>query len=219
MPHPQRAARIAGGLYLLTVVTSIPALALKAPVLSDPASAAGGSAALTWAALLEVVLAAACVGTAVVLYPVVRRQGETAALGFVVARTLESGLVLSGVIAMLALARVTGAAAPGLVAIHDGAFLIGPGLIPAANALCLGYLLYRSRLVPRVIPLVGLVGAPLLIASAIASLFGVTGQVSAVAGVAALPIALWEISLGLWLVVKGFRAEPLATLMAGRVAA
>lgn len=216
MPTPQRAARIAGGLYLLTVVTSIPALALKEPVLTDPGTiaSAGGATALAWAALLEVILAAACVGTAVVLYPIARRQSETAALGFVAARTLEAGLVLTGVIAVLALARVPDSAtAPLIVAIHDWAFLLGPGLIPAANALCLGYLLYRSRLVPRIIPAVGLLGAPVLIASATATIFGIADQVSALAGLAALPIALWEISLGLWLVVKGFRPEPLARLI------
>lgn len=100
------------------------------------------------------------------------------------------------------------------MAIHDWTFLLGPGLIPAISALCLGYVMYRSGLVPRVIPMVGLVGAPLLIASATATMFGVYDQVSAWSGIAAFPIALWELSLGLWLVLKGFQPEAVARLEA-----
>jgi hypothetical protein len=203
----RRTALLAGALYLLTVVTSIPALALKAPVLADPASLSEPAArtALLVAAVLELVLAAACIGTAVVLLPVLRAESEPAAFAFLAARIVEGALVVVGVIAMVALTRVPPGPADGvLVALHDGAFLLGPGLIPAVNALCLGFVLFRTRLVPRILPLVGFVGAPLLVASAVATLAGATAQVSAIAGAAALPIALWEISLGVWLVVRGF---------------
>ena len=223
-PH-RRIALIAGSLYLLTVVTSIPALALKEPSLNTPASltSPGGETALLWAVVLELILAAACIGTAVVLFPLVRRQSEIAALGFVGARITEAVLVVLGVVAMLSLVAVANgsslaspdsldAANTALVAVHDAAFLLGPGLIPAANALLLGSVLYRSRLVPRILPLVGFIGAPLLIASVIATLFGAIDQVSPLAGIAALPIALWEISLGVWLVVKGFSPEALERL-------
>lgn len=225
MSHPRRLALIAGALYLLTVVTAIPALALKEPSLTDPGilSSPGGATMLLWAAVLEVVLAAACIGTAVALFPIARRQSETAALGFVSARVVEGALVIVGVVAMLSLVAISrgstsveagslGAADAALVAIHDAAFLLGPGLIPAANALLLGSVLYRSRLVPRILPVIGFVGAPLLVASVVATLFGALDQVSPLAGVAALPVALWEISLGIWLVVKGFRPEALARL-------
>ncbi|HBY23000.1 MAG TPA: DUF4386 domain-containing protein, partial [Propionibacteriaceae bacterium] len=80
---------------------------------------------------------------------------------------------------------------------------LGPGLMPAVNALLLGSVLYQARLVPRLIPLLGLIGAPLLAASALGTLFGVLDQVSPVAGLAALPIALWEASVGVWLLVRG----------------
>src|SRR5690606_22875038 len=209
-PSP-RLARVAGALYLITVVTSIPALALKAPLLDNPTALHDGGSRLAWAGLLELVLAVACIGTAVVLFPVVRRQSEVAALGFVAARIVAGTLVAVGVMSMLSLASVrraetatVAASDATLVALHDWAFLLGPGLIPAVNALCLGYVLYRSRLVPRVIPALGMLGAPLLLVSALGSLFGALDQVSALAGVAALPIALWEISLGLWLLLKGF---------------
>ncbi|MFC4555644.1 DUF4386 domain-containing protein [Georgenia faecalis] len=213
-----RLPRIAGALYLLTVVTSIPALALKDPLLRDTAVLSDGASRLAWAGLLELVLAAACIGTAACLFPVIRRHSEVAALGFLAARTVEGALIAVGVMSMLSLAtvhRADGAGADALagadatlIALHDWAFLLGPGLVPAVNALCLGYALYRFRLVPRVIPALGLLGAPLLLVSALGSLFGAVDQVSGLAGLAALPIALWEISLGLWLVLKG--VEPRA---------
>lgn len=218
-------AAVAGALYLLTVVTSVPALALKAPVLRDPATlaAADGVVRLQWAAVLELVLALACVGTAVALYPLVRRVGPSLALGFVCSRTLEAALVVIGVVALLSLTTVTsgsGAAAPpdreppvltALVAVHDWTFLLGPGLLPAVNALLLGSLLLRSGRVPRLIPLTGLVGAPLLLASALGTVFGVVDQVSTLAGLAALPVAAWEISLGVCLLVRGLRPLPATT--------
>lgn len=213
MNPSRRTALLAGILYLLTVATSIPALALKEPVLTDPTLLdAGGGLALSAAAALEVVMAAACVGTAVVLYPVLRRVSEGAALGFVAARIVEAGLVMTGVIGMLSLTALpdderTGALADVLRAVHDGAFLLGPGLIPAVNGLLLGYVLFRARLVPRVLPVLAFIGAPLLIASAGATLFGAVDQVSGVAGAAALPIAAWEIGLGLWLTFRGFSRD------------
>ncbi|WOP18315.1 DUF4386 domain-containing protein [Raineyella sp. LH-20] len=226
MSHPRRLALIAGLLYLATVVTSIPALALKAPILKDPATLASPTVrtALLGATLLEVVLAISCIGTAVALYPIARRQSEIAALGFVTSRVAEAGLVLLGVVAMASLTTVIGgetgtasAAVPGaasaLVAVHDWAFLLGPGLAPAVNALLLGSVMYRSGLVPRIIPAVGLIGAPLLMASAAGTVFGLVDQVSALGGLASLPVALWEISLGLWLTVKGFRPEAVARLV------
>lgn len=191
----------------------MPALALKEPALTDPGLLAtpGGQSAMIWAVLLELILAAACVGTAVVLYPVIRRHGEAGSLGFVAARITEGALILLGVIALYSLVVVPRDAAADavLIALHDGAFLLGPGLIPAANALLLGSVLYRSRLVPRILPVIGFVGAGLLTASVIGTLFGLFDQVSAFAAIAAVPVAFWEIGLGLWLVIKGFRPVPL----------
>ncbi|MCA1783877.1 MAG: DUF4386 domain-containing protein [Dermatophilaceae bacterium] len=228
MSAARRLALIAGVLYLVTFVTSIPTLILKAPVLNDPdfILGSGRTTGVLWAGVLEVILAFACIGTALALYPVTRRHSEPAALGFLAARVLEAALIVVGIIAMLSVVTLrqdlagtagadqgallaTGAA---LVAIHDGAFLLGQGLIPAINALLLGWVLYRTALVPRIIPAMGLAGAPLLVASATAIMFGLWDQVSVFAAIAVLPIALWELSLGIWLVTKGFRPQAIVEL-------
>jgi hypothetical protein len=213
MSHTRRLAFVAGFLYLVTVVTSIPALALKDPVLADPATAAAGATALQWAAALEFLLALACIGTAVALFPVVRRVDEATALGFVGSRTLETAIIVMGVLAMLSVA-VDSPAAQALVSMHDWAFLLGPGTLPAVNALLLAPLLLRAGLVPRIIPIVGLIGAPLLLAAALGTLFGVIDQVSAAGFLAAVLIAAWEIALGFWLLLKGFNVDAVHRLYA-----
>lgn len=220
MDRMRKTALIAGGLYLVTFITSIPALALKAPVRDnvDFILGAGSSTGVVWASFLEVVLALACIGTAVALFPVAKRHSEAAAVGFVAARVLEAVIIVIGVVSLFSVVTLrqdlAGAAGTdaaslvttgrSLVALHDWTFLLGPGLIPGVNALFLGYVMYRSRLVPRVIPLMGLIGAPMLLASATATMFGIYDQVSTWSAVATLPVGLWELSLGVWLVVKGF---------------
>ena len=225
MTHIRKTALVAGVLYLITFVTSIPALILKGPMLNDPdfILGAGASIGVLWSGVLDLILAVACVGSAIVLFGVVRRQSEAAALGFVAARVLEAALITVGVLSIFSTLTLRQDAAGAdavslittgraLVAAHDWTFLLGPGLIPAINALFLGYVLYRTGLVPRAIPLVGLIGAPLLVASAAAITFGVFDQVSAWSAMSALPIALWELSLALWLTFKGFRPEAVARL-------
>jgi hypothetical protein len=206
--NERRLALIGGLLYLVTFATSIPGAVMEAPMLASGAS----PALATSGALLEVILAFANVGTAVVLFPILRRHNEPLALGFVVSRTLESGLVFTGILAVLSLVTMSprgggGAVIEGLVALHGWAFLLGPGLMPAANAALFGSVLLRYRLVPRIIPLVGLIGAPLLVASAVGTMFGAWTQESPVAAVLALPIALWELAIGLWLVFRGVRGS------------
>jgi hypothetical protein len=224
MEKMRKTALAAGALYLITFI-SIPTLALYHGVLKNPQyiAHAGSNTAVLWGALLEVIVALAGIGTAVTLFPVVKRQNETAALGFVTARVLEGAMIFVGVLSLLSivtlrhnLAGASGTDAAslvttghGLVAIYHWTFLFGQTLMPAVNALCLGYLLYRSRLVPRILPTLGLIGAPILIASVAAQLFGLIGQVSPVSAIAALPIAAWEFSLGIWLVVKGFTPSPI----------
>jgi hypothetical protein len=187
---------------------------------------AGGGSGVRWGALSEVVVALAGIGTAVVLYRVARRQSETAALGFVTARVLEAALILVGVVSVLSVLtlRQDVAGTPGtdpatlvttghtLAAIYDWAFLLSQSLMPVFNALCLGYVMYRSRLVPRVLPVLGLVGAPLLLASDLAIFFGLYDRMAPVAALAAIPIAVWEFSLGVYLTVKGFRPAAVAAL-------
>ncbi|KZE91859.1 DUF4386 domain-containing protein [Microbacterium sp. TNHR37B] len=197
----QHRARIAGALYLATFATSIPALLWKTPFLRDGSAPEAAAAA----SLLEVVLAFACAGTAVALFPLLRRRSETLALGFVAARTIEATLVLIGVAVVLA---IVGGAERSLVPVHDAVFLLGPGLMPAINAALLAPAVIRARLVPRAIPVLGLVGSPLLMVSAVLSILGAVDQVSGLAGLLALPIALWEFVLGAWLLARGAGARP-----------
>ncbi len=204
----ERLARTAGVLYLLTFVTSIPALALKAPSLAaiESGNPAPDGRALVASVALEVILALACAGTGVTLVLLLRRQAAARGLGFLASRLVEASLVMLGAAVLLALSErdvAAGAAVPALVAVHDAAFLLGPGLLPAVNALLLAPAVLRAGLVPRSVAAIGLVGAPLLLGSAAATLAGVLPQVSPAAGLLALPIAVWELALGLWLLVRG----------------
>jgi hypothetical protein len=217
----RKTALIAGLLYLLTFV-SIPTLGLYGSV-HDPnyVVGPGSNSPVLVGGVLEVIVALAGVGTAVVLYPVVKRQNEAVALGFVASRTVEGAGILAGVACLLAVValREAGAGAGALVTgqtlviLYDRIFLLSQSLMPVVNDLLLGYLLYKSRLVPRVLPWIAFIGAPLLLASDAAVLFGVVDRVSALPAIAALPVALFEFSLGVYLTVKGFRPSPITAGM------
>lgn len=221
MDSDRKTALVAGALYIITFVGSIPALALYHDILKDPNYILGhaSDAGVRVSALLEIICALSGIGTAVVLHRVVRRYSQTRALGFIASRVWEAAMICVGVMSVLAIVTLhhdaTGASAAtasslvgparALVALHDWTFLVGPGLAPAISAMCLASVLYRTRLVPRIIPTLGLIGAPMLVVSSVATLFGVFDQVSSAAFVLALPIATWEFSLGVWMVVKGFK--------------
>lgn len=220
----RRTALVAGLCYLVTFLTSIPTLALYSSVRKSGFILGTGSVTATqWGAFIEVLLALSGIATAVVLYPVLKRQNQAAALGFVTSRLLEGAMIFVGILSLLTIVTLRKDSAgtdpaslvstgKSLVALHDWTFLLGQGLMPGVNALLLGSLLYRSRLVPRAIPLLGLIGAPLLLASDAATIFGLWDQVSSAAFVCALPVALWEFSVGVWMAVKGFTPSP---IMAG----
>src|SRR5919109_11010 len=213
----RKTALVAGVLYLLTFV-SIPTLFLYVPV-HDPKYilGPGPDTGVLVGGVLEVIVALAGIGTAVALYPVLKRQNEGVALGFVGSRVLEAAGILASVACLLSIVSLrqagagTGAWAPGqtLAILYDRIFLLSQSLMPAVNDLLLGSLLYQSRLVPRVLPLLALLGAPLLVASDIAVLFSLWGRTSTPAALAALPVALFELSLGVYLVVKGFKPSPI----------
>jgi hypothetical protein len=232
MSSLRRTAFVAGALYLITFIASIPAaLVLLPPVLENPdfILGAGSATGVVWGLYLDVINALAAIGTAVVLFPVVKRQSEAAALGFVTTRLLEAAVIFVGVISLLSvvtlrsdLAGATGADASSLVttgqalvAIRDWTFLLGPGLMAGLNALLLGYLMFRSGLVPRAIAILGLIAGPLMLASATGVLFGFFSQLSPVATIVALPVFFWELSLGVWLVVKGFKPSPITAGLDG----
>src|ERR671920_2493410 len=169
-------------------------------------------------------LVVASIGTAVVLYPLLRRQNSIVALGYVTARVMEGAMIAVGILSLLSVvtlrqefAGAAGADAASLVpigsalvAVHDWTFLLGPGfLAPLGNGILLGYLMYRSGLVPRGMAMLGLIGGPLLIVAFVAVLFGVLEQVSVWSAIATIPEFLWELSLGIYLVVKGFKPSPI----------
>jgi hypothetical protein len=208
----RRTALVAGVLYLLTFV-SIPTLALYGSI-HDPnyIVGPGPDTAVIIGGILEIIVALAGIGTAVALYPVLKKQNEGVAVGLVGSRVLEAGTIFTGVAFLLSVVtlRQSGAGAEALVtghalvALYDRIFLIGQSFMPAVNDLLLGFLLYRSRLVPRVLSVIGLVGGALLIAGDVAVLFGLIGQHAPSTALAAVPVALFEFSLGVWLIAKGF---------------
>jgi Domain of unknown function (DUF4386) len=216
----RRVSRTAGILYVLTFV-SIPTFALYHPVKganylvgsgSDTPAVVGG--------ILEVTVALAGIATAVVLFPILKKQNESFALGLVAARILESGTIFVGVAFLLAIVTLhqdgagSGAlvTSHALVALYDRIFLLGQSFMPAVCDLLLGFLLYKSRLVPRGLSLIGIVGGPLLVVGYLAVLFGAVEQHSSLAGLSALLVAVFEFSLGVWLIVKGFDPEAVAAL-------
>ncbi|MGY1660238.1 DUF4386 domain-containing protein [Geodermatophilus sp. SYSU D00705] len=215
-------AVVAGTFFVVAAVTAVVALALYQPVLGDPGYVlgAGADTHVLWGGFLEVVLAASCIGTAVTLYPVVRRHGEGMALAYVCGRLLEAALIVVGVVSLLSVVTLRQDPAAGtddagllavarsLVALHDRTFLLGPGLVIGVNSLLLAVLVYRSRLVPRWIAVLGIVGGPVVFASSTAILFGLYEQVSVWGMVAALPVTVWEMSLAAVLIARGFRPSP-----------
>jgi hypothetical protein len=228
MDSMRKTALVAGIFYLITFI-SIPTLALYGPVKNhrDWILSSSGHTAVLVGGFLEVIVALAGIGTAVTLYPVVKRQNEGAALGFVAARVLEAAMIFTGAVSLLSLVTLrqdlggaAGANAAALVttgashvAIYNWTFLLSQSLMPGINALLLGSLMYQSRLVPRIIPVVGLIGAPILIITVIATLLRGSVPPPSVASLAALPVAAWELSLGVWLVVKGFKPSPITAAM------
>lgn len=225
---PQRIARWFGILFLITFITSIPAFFLfYAPVLNetDYVLGAGSDAQVQLGALLEVILIIANIGTAVVIYPIVRRQNEMAAIGYVTARVMECAIIAVGIFSVLSILTlrqdVGGSgdtaslviAGRSLVALHDASFLLGPGLFAGlGNGLLLGYLMYRSGLVPRQMAIVGLIGGTLLTISFVCVLFDVFEAGSPPQALLTLPEAVWELFLGIYATFKGFKPSPITAV-------
>lgn len=174
---------------------------------------------MLWGSLLDVFNAIACVGSAVAIFPIVRKVSLSLAIGFIASRLFEAAIILIGVVSLLAIVslRADYLANPttdtstlelvgsGLLKVRNWTFLLGPGLVPANNGLLLGLLLFKGKLVPKLIPLLGIIGAPMLFASALGTYFGLFDQMSSIAAIAGLPIAAWELSLGIYLTVKGVK--------------
>jgi hypothetical protein len=223
-------ALVAGILYLITFASSIPAVFLLGPVLNDPnfIISAGGGGQVRLGALFDIVNCLTAIGTAVALYAVVRRQNQGFAIGFVGSRIFEAAVLMIGTVGILSIVTLQQPGATGaeasllvtvqhtLVTVRDWSFALGTG-VPALNAALLGWLMYRSRLVPRAIPVLGLIGAPMFASWIVGYILGVTGGGSAWHAIAVAPIFFWELSLGLWMTFKGFRKD--APLMVEAAAA
>ena len=220
MSLDQKRARWFGVLYLITFVTSIPALLLYEPALRHPVAfiaGAGNDTQLLIGALLELLLIIANIGTAVVIFPIVKRRSEELALGYVTARLFECTFILVGIVAVVGIITLRqqvagtteGTVAYTLAAIKDWTFLLGPGWVVGwGNGLILGYLMWRSELVPRAAVWLGLVGGPLIIITGTAIMF--TGNhpgstLRGLQGIATIPEFAWELFLGLYCTFKGFR--------------
>jgi len=231
MNPTRKTALITGVLFIITIVFSIPGALLYGPLLNDARYIVGPGAdtQVALGAFFEIVVAVANIGTAVTLFPVLKGENEGVALGYVASRVVESTIIGLGIISVLSVVTLRQQFAAGatadagsllvagmaLVAVHGWTFLIGPGLLAGfGNGLLLGYLMYRSGLVPRPLALLGLIGGPLVSASGIAVLFGLYAQVSVWSGIATVPEFLWETALGIYLIVKGFRPYPIASLTA-----
>jgi uncharacterized protein DUF4386 len=221
MASHRKISLTAGLLYLLTMV-SIPTLALYGQVKSaNYILGAGPDTAAIIGGISEVIVALAGIGTAVVLFTVLKKQNEGLALGLVASRILEAAAIFVGVAFLLSIVTLRQAAAGAdalvtgnvLVTLYDRIFLLGGSFLPAVDDLLLGFLLYKSRLVPRALSLIGIVGGPVLIAGFLAVVFGVIGRQAPLAVLSALPVFLFELSLGIWLIVKGFNRSAATKLL------
>jgi hypothetical protein len=227
--NPQTIARVTGVLFVITFATSIPPFFIfYAPVLNDPRYIVGAGAdnSVALGALLEMIVIIANIGTAVVLYPILKRQNEILILGYVTARVMESVFIAVGLLSLLTVVTLRQEAAAGadagtlltvgksLVALHDWAFLLGPGFVGVfGTGLMVGYLMYTSRLVPRPLALLGLIGGPVLMAATVGEMFGVIEAGGGWGLIATIPEALWEFFvLGIWLIVRGFNPSALSRL-------
>jgi len=227
MTSPRKLAMAAGVCYLISDFPAFAAVILYSPIMNNVnyIVGSGPDAGVLLGAFFELIVAFAIVGTAVTLLPIVKKQNEAVAMGYVGLRTLEAGIIAIGVVSLLTVVTLrqhlagaggtdtTSPVAVGksLVAFHNWTFLIGPGFTSGANTVLIAYLIYRSRLVPRFIPVLGLIGGPLVFASATAVLFGLYPQYSVVPAVAALPEFAWELSLAIWLIAKGFNPSAIAS--------
>jgi Domain of unknown function (DUF4386) len=231
MDSNRRTALVTGVLFIITFLTSIPAaLVLYTPVLDDAnfVLGAGADGGVALGAFLEVLLIVANVGTAVALFPILKRQSEPLALGYVTARVMECTFIAIGIVSLLAVVTLRQDAAGGdpgslvaagqsLVAVHDWTFLLGPGWVGVlGTGLILGWLMYRSGLVPRGLAMLGLVAGPVLLVGGTAALLGVIDPDSPLRSLAAAPEFVWELSLGIYLTVKGFRPSGIERLQADR---
>jgi hypothetical protein len=223
----RKTAFVVGVLFLITYITAIAAKFFFYPPLFENADyivSGDADGRLLWGAFSEILLVIANMATAVALFPLLKRQHESLALGFVAARIIECTFICIGILSVLTIVTLrqdfssaVGAdpaglatASHALVALQEWTFRLGPNLtVGVGNGLILGYLMYRSGLVPRSMAVLGLIGGVGICLSGVAVLFGLTQAGSPLQLAASLPEFLWELSLGIYLITRGFKPSPL----------
>lgn len=226
--HPNRiTAVIAGSFFIIAAATAIIGVLLYDPILNDSYFIIRGSEKenqIVWGAFFEILLAFSVIGTSIALFPVLKKYNESMALGTVCFRLLESTMILIGIISLLAIVSLNHEfskemnpdasayliAGKLLVAIHNWTFLYGPNLVLGPSTLMTSYLLFKSKLIPRFITVLGLAGGPLISACALLVMFGIFNQISVWGALFAIPVFLYEMSLAVWLIMKGFNPAPTA---------
>ena len=225
MSSVRKSALVAGLLYFVTFIAGIPPSFLYEPILSNSGYilGVGPDALVGLAVVLDIITGLAGIGTAVALYSVLRRHHEGMSLGFVTTRIIECAIIAVGALGLITVAglRQVGSTADAgsftaiqqtLVTTYNWAHVFGPGLMPVFNGLLIGTLMYQTRLIPRAIPALGLIAAPILLASTLGVVFGINDEMSLWTGLSTIPIFFWELSFGLWMTFKGF--NPSAPVLA-----
>jgi hypothetical protein len=223
----QRTARIMGAWFLATFVFSVPAFLFYDPLLNHPdyVVGSGDDTRVAVGALLEIMLAISGIATAVVIFPIVKRVNESIALGYIASRTVESVLILVGVLSLMSVVALrqdsAGAGSNSgalidvgrsLLAVHDQTSLLGPQFCAGlGNGILLGYLMWRSRLLPRPLVMVGVIGGPLAFLGGGGVLLGAWDNPSGPLSALTALEAIWELSLSVWLLARGFRPSPILT--------
>jgi hypothetical protein len=223
-PREQRTARIMGAWFLGTFLFPVPAFWFYDPLLNHASYVLGSGhdTRIGVGALLEILLAISGIATAVVIFPIAKRVNESVALGYIASRTVESILILIGVLSLLSAVALrqdgvtpTGAQGPlldvarSLLAVHDQTALLGPQFCAGlGNGILLGYLMWRSRLLPRPMAMIGLIGGPLALLAGVGVLLGTWDITSGLPVALTAPEAIWEFSLSVWLLARGFRPSP-----------
>ncbi len=231
MDSSRKAALIAGVLFVIADVAGIPSLALSKPLLDAPdylIKVAANANQVTMAALLVLVMAAACAGIAIAMYPVLRKFNSGLALGAVGFRIIEAVFEIVLVISLLLLLALSQefakAGAPNASHFQTLGALLLAGRDWISNVVmlvnwCLGalmylYIFYQSKLVPRWLSGWGLVVYPLIIVACTLAMFRLISPVGTIWGLLVYPAGLQELVLAVWLIVKGFNPSVVASLPA-----
>jgi hypothetical protein len=231
MKSNKKATKIVGALFILAAVTSIIGLTLYNPILNGPDYMIKGSEhanQVILGAIMELILVVSAIGTSTTMFPFLRKYSETIALWHVCFRFLEAVIITVGIISVLSLLSLSRAfVASGaldiatfqasgtlLKAVHDWTFLLGPNFMLGINTMMYSYIFYKSKLVPRFIPILGMIGATFVFTAALLEMFGVFSQISVWGAILSLPVFANEMILAVWLIVKGFNEHALASMSA-----